>query len=189
MSAIKAGAAMHTFPEGWSSASIRNRPDLTFDDLVFRTDGCWWWRGSFHVTGYGVFYRARPRQMAHRYSWERANAQTIPNGLLICHHCDNRACVRPHHLFLGTYKDNHDDMASKGRARRITPRGEKNHQSVLTADNVREIRAMRGIKTGVEIARQYGVTPACISEIFRGRTWSHVPPLPDSVETKEALTA
>lgn len=77
-------------------------------------NGCWEWTLS-RAQGYGKFMnKQRKRVMAHRESY-KAFIGEIPKGLLVCHSCDNRLCINPDHLFLGTYKDNMDDMVKKGR--------------------------------------------------------------------------
>jgi len=76
--------------------------------------GCWLWAGRFNKAGYGtinVDAKARP---AHRILYELYKGK-IPNGLIICHHCDMPACVNPDHLYAGTYKDNSEDMIRRGR--------------------------------------------------------------------------
>lgn len=86
--------------------------------------GCWEWSGATMPLGYGqitdVARRTaggrRARSRAHRVAYELAYGQ-IPDGLYVCHRCDTPRCVRPTHLFLGTPKDNYDDMVAKGRAR------------------------------------------------------------------------
>lgn len=86
-------------------------------------NNCWEWKGAKNRHGYGVIYsyssfKKYAHLRAHRVSWEIYNAEEIPNGLYICHHCDNPSCVNPNHLFLGTQKDNILDSVRKGRFRR-----------------------------------------------------------------------
>lgn len=76
--------------------------------------GCWEWTGAKAGTGYGVFRRNDPRRMmmAHRWIWEYVYG---PTDLWVLHHCDNRRCIRPSHLFVGTRRDNIDDALAKRR--------------------------------------------------------------------------
>lgn len=91
---------------------VRVIPD-TFEQFISRDPGgCWNWTGYISRVGYGR-YRS---QEAHRVAWRRAGREEQPPGYCICHTCDNRRCVNPDHLFLGTYLDNTRDMLSKGRA-------------------------------------------------------------------------
>jgi hypothetical protein len=88
-------------------------------------DGCWEWQGKLHPTGYGVFREAPRRDaLAHRAVFVRWNGP-IAADMCVCHRCDNRRCVRPDHLFLGTKADNTADMMSKGR--QVTPWVRKTH--------------------------------------------------------------
>lgn len=92
---------------------------------VEKTDHCWLWVGAISDTGYGNFsWDMRPilRAMgAHRASW-LIHFGEIPGRLCVLHACDNRRCVRPDHLWLGTHLDNYADMRAKGRERKSTAR-------------------------------------------------------------------
>lgn len=104
---------------------------------------------------------------AHRVAYETEHGP-IPKGALVCHSCDNPACVRPDHLFLGDQPLNMADMSLKGRA----ARGEKNYNAKLSADDVRAIRSDR--RSNVHVALDYGVSPHTISKIKHRRLWAHV---------------
>lgn len=129
--------------------------------------GCWVWRGHKNADGYGIFYRTRTKaEKAHRVAYELLEG-AIPDGLQVLHHCDNPACVRPGHMFLGTQPDNMADMVQKGRQR--IPNGEINPRAILTEEQVKAIRA--DTRYHRDIAADYGVCQATISHIKNGRNW------------------
>lgn len=79
--------------------------------------GCWEWNGALRTDGYGILKIDGRNDGAHRYSYILHNGE-IGEGLLVLHKCDNRSCVNPDHLFLGTIKDNTDDKIKKGRTKK-----------------------------------------------------------------------
>lgn len=82
---------------------------------VRKSDGCWEWTRATTTHGYGKFSVATAVwDRAHRVAWKLTNGP-IPDGMFVCHHCDNPLCVRPDHLFLGTHGDNMRDASTKGR--------------------------------------------------------------------------
>lgn len=140
---------------------------------VASDDDCWEWQGPKSRKGYGRLFLGEYGcyQAAHRFSWELANGP-IPDGLHVCHHCDNPSCVNPAHLFLGTNQDNHEDKMRKGRQ----SRGEHIHTAKLTAEQVVAIRR-RYAEGGVlqqELADEYGVARAYMSRILSRQVWRHL---------------
>lgn len=133
-------------------------------------NACVEWEGGYHIQGYGVF-RSR---LAHRLSYELFVGD-IPEGLLVCHHCDNRRCVNPAHLFVGTYLDNNRDMFAKGRNRNSPPFGEKHPKAILTNEQVLAIRQAREEGRPVrEIAIEFATAESNVSAIVSRRAWRHL---------------
>ncbi len=124
--------------------------------------------------GYGVLSVRGKRTYAHRAAWMEAHGP-IPKGIMVCHHCDNRECVNVAHLFLGTQKDNMQDMARKKRYTLRDVRGTNHPRAQLTDDVVVALR--RGHAQGSsfrELAKKHGLTYANVYDVVKGRSWSHV---------------
>ncbi len=146
---------------------------------IIKKNGCWEWQDSVHQNGYAyaTTYETNKKEHVHRISY-RIFVSEIAEGIYVCHKCDNRKCINPDHLFLGTAKENMQDAKSKGRMEHVkllALKGEKNGNSKLNDEKVREIR--KEIKLGIRctvIARKYGVGSTVIYYIRDGKAWSHV---------------
>lgn len=138
---------------------------------VRKSAGCWIWRGARDAAGYGVVRVDGKSRRAHRVSWE-LHRGPIPDGMLVCHRCDNPPCVNPDHLFVGTHGDNQADKVAKGRQ----ARGSSMPNAVLTEPMVAEIRSLLsdGELTQQEIAHRFGVSFGAVFSIAHGRGWRHV---------------
>ncbi len=142
--------------------------------------GCWIWLGAEQGSyGYGRIKADGKYMPAHKYSYQRF-VGSVPDGMLVCHRCDNPACVNPYHLFIGTNQDNTDDKVRKNRQARGSrlaeaqyqnrPRGEKNGNSKLTKNQVDEILGLNMPQR--KIAKIFGVSQALISKIKRKEMWN-----------------
>ncbi len=145
-----------------------------------KTANCWLWEGAKFSNGSGQIYGRitfhYKRILAHRASWIIHNG-TIPDGLQVCHHCDNSLCVNPAHLFLGTQLDNVIDMLNKGRGRQGHLYGELNKRALLSNSQVKKIKEqLRNNYFGlnIKLANEYGVSPQVISRIKRGICWREI---------------
>jgi len=138
---------------------------------------CWNWTGYKNNKGYGQI-RIDGNVFSHRYSFVTYNQFGLSfediQGCCICHECDNRACVNPAHLFVGTHDDNMIDKETKGR----TAKGEKIGNAKLQDFHIREIRHayLAGGVTQKQLADEFGVSRPLISYIVNNKLWTHINP-------------
>ena len=136
-------------------------------------DECWEWQASTRPTGYGQFWLKGKVLYAHRVAYEIAHG-SIPGHLLICHHCDNRRCCNPAHLFAGTHVDNAEDMIRKNRQGDSAVYGERNGHAKLTKEAVRDIRRLyaTGEHTQKELGHRFGIHRTAVGKVINGILWS-----------------
>lgn len=133
---------------------------------INKLEECWEWKGWKNSNGYGGFQVNKIRYAAHRYSYLIHKGEI--GELFVCHTCDNRKCVNPEHLFLGTNQDNIKDAVAKGRVK--PPRKDK-----LTEEQAREIKELLKYEVILQkdIATLYGVNRRTISGINMGNRWAN----------------
>lgn len=160
--------------------SLRDVPRLLrINSYPNKATGCLLYLGSRTRAGYGRIRLGGfdgKEHYAHRLAYELSRGP-IPDGMQVCHTCDVPNCINPDHLFLGTNADNQADMDRKGRrdATSWTMLGECHHNSKLTDDDVRFIRAnckRRGDQR--RMARRFGITEANVTVIVKRKGWKHV---------------
>ncbi|MCP4990225.1 MAG: HNH endonuclease [Colwellia sp.] len=140
--------------------------------FAFRTKrdpetGCLNWVGATNKLGYGIIRNGSKMQYAHRYAYEQLNG-LVPDGVFICHRCDNTSCCNSDHLFIGDHQDNMDDMVNKGRQ----ANGERNGNAKLIETDVIAIRADTRLQR--EIAVDYGVGKSTIGKVKMRKLWNHI---------------
>lgn len=161
---------MNIMPTAFKEGKLPTREiNLTPNDVerfwkkVYKGESCWIWTGDTHK-GYGsITLSPNIKLAAHRVAYT-INKGQIPAGMIVCHKCDRPPCVNPDHLFLGTHQDNTTDRISKGRG-----------QIRLSAEKASQIKHLVGVKSASAVARQFGVSPKQISEIWDGLYWKHAP--------------
>ena len=142
-------------------------------------DACWPWMGACTNSGYGKIGLPRQRKLisTHRLAYMFFTKELIPDKLLVCHHCDNRKCCNPQHLFLGTHSDNMLDCSNKGRntgSKVPKPRiqGANHPRTQLDLNTVNKIRSMFSDgMTQAKISNTFGIKAKTVHNIVRRKTW------------------
>jgi hypothetical protein len=158
---------------------------------VDRAGDCWQWQGAVSTDGYGLYTYLGVTRRAHRWVYEEA-AGPIPNGTYVLHHCGDRLCMRPEHLYVGDHAESMRQRDALGRTARGQRHGSQTRPSrVMAAEEhwdsrldwvaVREIRARhaRGESTRT-LAGRFGVRQNTIWKITSGRAWKEPTQSPES---------
>jgi HNH endonuclease len=140
------------------------------------TNKCIEWPFAQDGHGYGVIHDIRQKRIRKAYavSFELHNGISVSEGMEVCHNCpdgDNKLCINPRHLFMGTHQNNMQDAADKG----LMAKGTEMPNAKLNDDKIRQIRSIQGI-TNTEIARRFGIAHQYVTKILRREVWKHVQP-------------
>jgi len=155
----------------WSLQERLEKNIITVQDT-----GCWEWQAYKNEAGYAIMSLNNKTTRVHRIAYELYNESKIPNGLIVCHSCDNPCCINPEHLWLGTHADNVNDKVNKGRAMGGSNKGEINPQRILNEYEVLEIREKysTGNYTQEELGTEYSVSRSAIKMVVNRNNWKHI---------------
>jgi len=155
------------------SSIIRTIKNRFYDKVLLPNEnGCMEWISCINYLGYGQFYVNGVPIYSHRFSFH-LHTGINPKGYSVLHKCDNRKCVAPYHLFLGTQADNVKDMINKGR--KACYNGEKSSNVKLTENDVRNIKIkLMNKEKHSKIAEEFKVDKTTITAINLGKNWKHI---------------
>lgn len=134
--------------------------------------GCVHWTRFRDKNGYGLVQVDNRSRRVIRVVWELEHGP-IPDGMIICHHCDDPPCINLDHLYLGTHSQNNADMVRRGRCARH--KGESNPCAKVTEKIVLRIRAEAQHTPQKDLCKTYGLSPGTVSMIVNRKRWTHLP--------------
>lgn len=134
-------------------------------------DKCLEWPGAKNSEGYGHMVRNNKWLKIHRLVVEASLGRRLNPSELVCHHCDNPACYRLSHLYVGTNATNTQDKFKRNRF--VPSKGEDNGSVKLTEKEVKEIRNSVGLKQ-IDLAKKYNISQSQVSSILTKKSWKHV---------------
>ncbi len=153
---------------------LKNTPNTAADfwKMVDRTDpdGCWPFLGKLNNQGYGSMNVAGVKDLAHRHAFRLANGP-IPKGEYVLHHCNNKPCARPDHLYSGTQRQNLRDAVADGLVRV----GSQHEKAKMTEATVIEARRLRAEgESGYSLAKKFAISRPVMHRILTRQSWKHV---------------
>ena len=150
---------------------LKNKRVHGAGDLLARTrageNGCLEWTGRTDKQGYGVTFYNGSRRLVHRVVFADTHHVKLSLSNVVMHSCDNRICINPDHLSVGTQQDNLRDMVNKGRHAKRSAHG----MSILSEEDVASIKIAPDVSTNTEIAKRFGVSASHVSRIRSGKRW------------------
>jgi len=159
----------------WKNATPSEKLDRykqLFEDSVIKSEGCWGWKNYSNISGSGRIGVRGNFLSAYRASWLIYRGE-IPKGLLVLHKCHNRVCSNPDHLYLGTHKDNTQDMLRAGRGNRSRKKAKSAKLDREKALEIKKLLKDRSLSQ-YEIAKRFTVSRSTILDILRGKSWKDV---------------
>lgn len=146
---------------------VKRRKIALMEIDIDKSGSCWEWTGRRNKSGYGLTAIRGGSELAHRAYWQLVVGE-VPVGLCLLHSCDNKKCVNPGHLRVGTHAENMAEAKERNRMRGL--KGDKNHKAKITYEIADEIRKDVS-SSNVSLGLKYGVSEVVISNVRLGKSW------------------
>ena len=146
---------------------VKRRKIALMEIDIDKSGSCWEWTGRRNKSGYGLTAIRGGSELAHRAYWQLVVGE-VPVGLCLLHSCDNKKCVNPGHLRVGTHAENMAEAKERTRMRGL--KGDKNHKAKITYEIADEIRKDVS-SSNVSLGLKYGVSDVVISNVRLGKSW------------------